>query len=906
MQVAPHQHSTHPLAFLAITLIAGILFEQYLRLPITYWFLFTVVLVGVLGWILSRLREGGRPRNAGRTALVALMSFVSGVSLMSVGEGRNSKSELVRLIEERRESTFDLVGSVDGPLEFSRGGVHFQVLINAINRNGSSLPVNGTLSLFKPFRRESDRQELMTLDLHHRDIVRFSAQLNREDKYRNPGGASLAEYLGRNGYVAIGVVKSSILLVQRHQGLRPLDLLYTWRQDLQTEIDARFSPDTAGVLSATLTGNRHNLSRATAERFREGGTFHVLVISGVHITFIGAAVLLLIRRLSRRRIVQLIVPMLVVWSYSLAVGADSSVIRSALMFTFVAIGKIVFRDASSLNALGAAAIVTLVRDPRQLFDPSWQLTFLAVLAIVVLAWPLMAKLSAIGKWRPTAFTPYPPICARWIKSLSEILFWNELSFRKDLATTPQKYNLFKTPIASKLTRLHLQRPLRCGFATCVVSVSVGYLLLPFQISYFHRLSVAGFFLNVVVGFLLAALAALALIAIALAQVNAMLATLFVRLAELVCSLMIHSIDPFSRVGMGSFRLPEYSGTAWWLYVVYFVPLLWLVLRLESWRPLCGRMNASSPAIPLVIPVLAHTFMALLLLLHPLSAMRTNGRLHIAFLDVGQGDSALVTMPGGQTLLIDGGGRPQFQNSPDRGSDDSVEKFEPDARSIGEAVVAEYLWWRGLDQIDYVLPTHADADHIDGLNDVVKAFRVRSALVGRTPMTDPEYKHFSESLATAHIPFQILVAGDVMHFGDVEVRVLWPPASGNSEAASMNNDSIVLELKKGARSILLTGDIEKAAEQELVRSGGLTKVDVVKVPHHGSRTSSTSPFVAATTPAWAIISVGRSSMFGHPHADVVERWRATGATVLTTGLSGTITVSTDGNDLLVDRFVTEKD
>jgi competence protein ComEC len=660
MQVAPHQHSTHPLAFLAITTIAGILFGQYLPLPVGYLCLLMVVLVGGLGWILSRLQRGGQPRSAVPTALLALMSFVTGASLMSVGEGRNSASDLVRLIEEKRESTFDLVGTVDGPLEFSRSGAHFRVLIRAINRNGSSLPVNRTLSLYKPFRRESERQELMKLDLRHRDMIRLSAQLNREDKYRNPGGTRLSDYLERNGYVAVGIVRSSILLVQRHQGFRPIDWLYAWRQALQTEIDARFSLDTAGVLSAALTGNRHNLSRSTAERFREGGTFHVLVISGVHITFIGAVVLLLVRRLSRRRFVQLIVPIAVVWCYSLAVGADSSVIRSALMFTFVAFGQIVFRDTSSLNALGAAALVTLVRDPQQLFDPSWQLTFLAVLAIVVLAWPLITKLSVVGKWRPTSVTPYPPMCARWIRSLAEILFWNEEEFRKNLATTPQKYNLFKTPIAQKFTRWHLQTPIRYGFATCVVSVSVGYLLLPFQITYFHRLSLAGFFLNIVVGFLLATLAALALIAIVLVQVSGMLAAPFVRLAEFACSLMIHSVDPFTKVGMGSFRLPEYSGTAWWLYVIYFVPLLWLVLRLDLWRPLSG-LN-KGPAIPCVIPVLVHTFMTLLLLVHPLSAMRTNGRLHIAFLDVGQGDSAFITMPDGQTLIIDWGGRPQFDNS----------------------------------------------------------------------------------------------------------------------------------------------------------------------------------------------------------------------------------------------------
>jgi len=835
---------------------------------------------------------------------MALISFVAGMSLMSVRERRSSASELVSLIEDKRESAFDLVGTVDGPFELSRTGAYFQIRIKAIIRNGSSLPVDGMLSLFKPFRRESERQELIALNLCHRDLIRFSALLNREDKFRNPGGTRLDEYLERNGYFAVGVVRSSIVMVQRHQGFRPTDWLYAWRQALQREIDALFSPDTAGVLSATLTGNRHNLSKSTAERFREGGTFHVLVISGVHITFIGAAVLLLVRRISRRRILQFIVPAVVVWSYSLAVGADSSVIRSALMFTFIAFGRIVFRGTSSLNALGAAALVTLVRDPQQLFDPSWQLTFLAVLAIVVLGWPLISSVSDIGHWRPTAVTPYPPACTRWIKSLAEILFWNEEGFRKHLATTPQKYNLFKSPIAVRLARLHLQRPIRYAFGACVVSVSVGFMLLPFQISYFHRLSLAGLFLNIVVGFLLALLAALALFAIVLAHVSAMLALPFVKVAELVSSLMIHSVDPFSKIGIGSFRLPEYTGLAWWLYVIYFVPLLWLVLRLNSWRPLSGPSQKSAPAIPVFIPVLFHTFMTLLLLIHPLSAMRTNGRLHIAFLDVGQGDSALVTMPDGQTLLIDGGGRPQFQNSAGTKTDESVENFEPDSRSIGEAVVAEYLWWRGLDQIDYILPTHADADHIDGLNDVLKAFRVRSALVARTPMADQEYKRFSESLTEAATPLQIIQAGDVIHFGDVEVRVLWPRATGNSEAPSMNNDSIVLVIKKGTRSILFTGDIEKSAEQELVRSGNLLKVDVVKVPHHGSRTSSTPPFVAATAPTWAIISVGRTSMFGHPHADVVERWKATGATVMTTGLSGTISISTDGTDLLVDRFVHE--
>src|SRR6185369_8333629 len=212
-----------------------------------------------------------------------------------------------------------------------------------------------------------------------------------------------------------------------------------------------------------------------------------------------------------------------------------------------------------------------------------------------------------------------------------------------------------------------------------------------------------------------------------------------------------------------------------------------------------------------------------------------------------------------------------------------------ARRIGETVVSEYLWWRGLSEIDYALATHADADHIDGLNDVLENFTVRGALIARRPVDDPEFAKFSQTLARTKTRSETIEAGDVIYFGDVAVSVLWPPAGGEK---STNNDSIVLRIQYGERSILLTGDIEQAAERALVASQQQLHADVIKVPHHGSKTSSTEGFVAAISPPIAIISVGRTSRFGHPHKEVVERWQAIGTAVLTTGQSGTITITTD--------------
>ena len=133
----------------------------------------------------------------------------------------------------------------------------------------------------------------------------------------------------------------------------------------------------------------------------------------------------------------------------------------------------------------------------------------------------------------------------------------------------------------------------------------------------------------------------------------------------------------------------------------------------------------------------------------------------------------------------------------------------------------------------------------------------------------------------------------------------PPASvEGARAASSNDDSLVLRVSYGRRCFLLTGDIEARSERALVAAADPLRCDVVKVAHHGSRTSSTESFVAAASPAVAVVSVGTESPYGHPHPEVLKRWREGAANVLTTGVRGTITVSTDGEDLKLETFVKE--
>ena len=903
MESTPHTRakSSHPLATLAVTFTLGIISVEVFPVKAP-----NLILIGLIAGVLCLLSVVRR-RLGPASVFLALAFMFAGGALASIEKyvPANSMKAMLDNGMIAEGQSIELTGYLDRQPELAPEGVYLNLAVESVRGEDFERTATGTGTLLVPLAEKS-AADYENLHLRYGTRVRVVTALKRTDTFRNPGGSSFTEYLDRKQLDASGVVKS-VSLITRLGDCRvfpPFAWLYDWRQRLQAQINARFAPETAGVLNASILGNRYFLPRSAAEKFREGGTFHVLVISGLHISFIGGLIFILASRISKNRVVRFVSSATVLWGYALAVGADASVVRAALMFTFVAFAPVLGRRGASLNALGAAGLVLLVRRPGDFFDPSFQLTFLSVLAIVIVAWPLLQRMSAIGNWRPTRGSPYPPASPQWIRTLSELLYWREKSWRQEMERLNYSYKLFKAPGAAFLERHHLQRGLRYAVAAVLTSVCVQLTLLPLLIVYFHRVSISSVVLNIGISLLMALLIFTGIAALLIAQISTGLAAPFISVTNALDFLMVHGVDPFSRMGLASLRLPQYSGRGWLIYVLFYVPLGFLTLRLWSWNPMkrpdetrFQSGNGVQSAVVVQVVMLA------IVIAHPFSAEAPQGKLQIDFLDVGQGDAAFVTLPDGTTLLVDGGGRPSFaRKKPDE------ETFERDSRSIGEAVVSEYLWWRGLDHVDYLIATHADADHIDGLNDVARNFRVRGALVARTPATDSEFSEFAATLNNQRVPLFLIGSDDQLQFGQASARVLWPRPKADSQAASFNNDSIVLRLNFGARSILLLADIENAGESALLadlkrtRNESAAHADVVKVAHHGSKTSSTAGLVNATSAPLAVISVGRHSMFGHPHRNVVERWRANGAEILTTGESGTITVTTDGRDLQVRRFV----
>lgn len=819
--------------------------------------------------------------------------------------------------ESQVKNLFDLgILSADKPVEiegvlqrnpeFAGDGFFLHLRIEKIFIKNEEQEISGNIRLFASIRDDLNKSEYENYDLKYGSRLKIACRLNREEKFQNQGAISFEEIYKQQNIDAVSSVKSSLLVekIGETETFAPISWIFKQRETLITEFIDKFSVSTAGIMIASLLGNKYFLDKETAELFREGGTFHVLVISGLHITFIGGLTLLLIRFFTKKRLWQFVFAVGFLWIYSFAVGAEIPVVRAAIMFTILLFSQVVYRDGRLLNSLGLCVLILLVWRPNDLFSASFQLTFASVLAIIAMAFPLIENLRKIGTWTPTTENPFPPNVSEKLKRFCEMLYWREEVWEVEQNRQIWSANLFKFPYLKRMQNNGLRSVCAYLFEGILVSLIVQLWLLPFAVIYFHRVSIASIWLNLWVGFFIALESFAAIIALLLAQFSEILSLPIIKLTEILNYLLLFLPKIFVENDWASFRLPAYTGKASLIYGLYFLPIIVGTFWLYLWKPFELRQTHHQKKFRILKLLLTSIFISLfsIIIFHPFSAPKIDGKLHVDFIDVGQGDSALITFPNGETMLVDGGGKMNFNKNYVRSENSNEpEIFEPDAQRIGEAVVSELLWEKGYSKIDYILATHADTDHIQGLSDVAKNFRINTAFFGRMPDKDEDFAELSAILKRKNIESVMLSRGDFFNIGNVKIETLFPEKDDSLKNISDNNNSLVFRLIFGNKRFLFTGDIEKETEAKLLETPAFLQADFIKVPHHGSRTSSTAEFINATKAEYAIIPVGKRSQFGHPHKEVVERWKSSGAKVLTTGERGTISIVTDGKNLEIQTF-----
>jgi competence protein ComEC len=264
-------------------------------------------------------------------------------------------------------------------------------------------------------------------------------------------------------------------------------------------------------------------------------------------------------------------------------------------------------------------------------------------------------------------------------------------------------------------------------------------------------------------------------------------------------------------------------------------------------------------------------------------------LRLTMFDVGQAEALLVES-GGATMQVDAGGAP----------------FGSGGFDIGARVLAPALWARGVRRIDTLLTTHGDPDHVGGAERLIGDFAPRSLWEGiEVPRHEPT-RLLRAAASAAGARLERRRAGESFAWGRARVRVMHPPEPDWERPRIRNDDSVVLEIATGDVALLLTGDITGDVERQIAPLLTPARIRVLKVAHHGSRTSTSQALLDAWRPQIALISAGRGNTFGHPAPEVLRRLAASGARIYRTDLHGQVTLQSDGREVQVATFTGDKE
>ena len=675
--------------------------------------------------------------------------------------------------------------------------------------------------------------------LEYGDIINFKGEFQEPSKKRNYGGFDYKNYL--KTLKIYGTVKlENCEVLEKNKGNIFVSFTNKISNNVKEKIYDLLNEREANLLIGLLLGDDDNIDKDIEESFKISSLSHILAVSGMQVTYIIAAMSFIFNNILGKRKTKIVIIVTLIF-YTILTGFSPSIVRASIMGILIMGAGLFYRKNDIWNSIAISLLLMLIYNPFLITNVGLQLSYLGTIGIILLN-------------------------KTFLKMFNNIKFEKYILNRKIIN------------IVSKIIEI------------LTVTISASVVVFPIMLYNFNLFGTYFLITNLLASIIIGAITILGVIVVIISFVFSTFGEVLSGILEISLNILVwvsnFSKLPFSKIYITTPKI--YMIICYYILIVLFN----YIYKIYSNRNLSLTQMRFRNLIALYKYKIKEIyknkkrrkkFISVLIFIvfcfNICNFFIIKRDLKIYFVDVGQGDSTFIVTPKNETILIDGGGS--------LGTD-----FD-----VGESTLLPYILDRGYKKIDLMFVSHFDQDHIGGLFKILEELNVEKVCISKQEEDSENYQKFLNIVKSKNIQVLVVKKGDkIVLDNNLYFDILWPNDK-QIEENKLNNNAIVMKLNYNNFSTLFTGDIEKLAEEkilEIYKNSNILESDILKVAHHGSKTSTTDEFLNIVKPKIALIGVGKDNMFNHPSNTTIEKLENIGIKIYRTDLNGEISIFVNNN------------
>ena len=670
--------------------------------------------------------------------------------------------------------------------------------------------------------------------LEYGDIISFKGEFQEPRKKRNYGGFDYKNYL--KTLKIYGTVKcESYNVLEKNKGNILISFTNKISNSVKEKIYDLLDKREANLLIGLLLGDDDNIDDDIEESFKISSLSHILAVSGMQVTYIITAMYFISNNLLGKRKTKIVIIIILIF-YTILTGFSPSIVRASIMGILIMGAGLFYRKNDIWNSIAISLLLMLIYNPFLITNVGLQLSYLGTIGIILL-------------------------------NKTFLRIFNKIRFEKYIL------NRKIINIVSKIIEI------------LTVTISASVVVFPIMLYNFNLFGTYFLITNLLASIIIGPITIFGTVIVIISFVFLKIGKLLSVILEISLNTLVFVSNfsklPFSKIYITT---PKISMIIFYYVIIIFFNYIYKIYNNRNLSLTQIRFRNLIALYKYKIKEIYNNkksrkkFISVLILIvfcfNIYNFFIIKRELKIYFVDVGQGDSTFIVTPKNETILIDGGGS--------LGTD-----FD-----VGESTLLPYILDRGYKKIDLMFVSHFDQDHIGGLFKILEELKVEKVCISKQEEDSENYQKFLNIVKEKNIQVLVVKIGDkIVLDNNLYFNVLWPKDK-QIEENKLNNNAIVMKLNYNNFSMLFTGDIEKKAEEEILETYKNSKIlesDILKVAHHGSKTSTTDEFLSKVKPKIALIGVGKDNMFGHPSNTTIEKLEKMNIKIYRTDLNAEISI-----------------